>query len=152
MKISTRRGKGTSIVLTIPMTLAIIGGLLVNISNQKYILPLSSISTTITVALDEIRSVHGKEMISLRGEVIPIIRAARALGLDQAAESLGTQASIVVVEKEGKSYGLVVDSLEKEHEVVIKRMDGMADTASFSDATILPDGKVALILEPSLLV
>src|SRR5579875_3862429 len=154
VKISTKKGEGTSIVLTIPMSLAIIGGLLVNISDQKFVLPLSSISTTITANADEIKSVHGREVISLRGEVIPIVRAARILGFDEPADGRSlSQVNIVVVEKEGKSYGLVVDSLEKEQEVVIKRMEGMPNSnSSFSDATILPDGKVALILEPSLLV
>ena len=154
VKILTEKGKGTNITLTIPMSLAIIGGLLVNISNQKYILPLSSISTTITVDSKDIRHVHGKEMITLRDKVVPIIRASVALGLDSISDvAVNTRVNIVVVDKDGKSYGLVVDSLEKEQEVVIKRLDGMTNSlATFSDATILPDGKVALILEPSLLV
>lgn len=154
VKISTEKGKGTCITLTIPMSLAIIGGLIVNISNQKYVLPLSSISTTITVSSGDIKSVHGKEVISLRGQVIPVIRAGRVLGLVETEnpQSRGV-VTIVVVEKDGKSYGLVVDSLEKEQEVVIKHMDNLAGSATaFSDATILPDGNVALILEPSLLV
>lgn len=154
VKILTEKGKGTNITLTIPMSLAIIGGLLVNISNQKYILPLSSISTTITVDSKDIKYVHGKEMITLRDKVVPIIRASVALGLDSISDAMvSTQVNIVVVDKDGKSYGLIVDSLEKEQEVVIKRLDGMTNSlATFSDATILPDGKVALILEPSLLV
>lgn len=154
VKILTEKGKGTNITLTIPMSLAIIGGLLVNISNQKYILPLSSISTTITVDSKDIRHVHGKEMITLRDKVVPITRASVALGLNSISDiPINAQVNIVVVDKDGKSYGLVVDSLEKEQEVVIKRLDGMTNSlATFSDATILPDGKVALILEPSLLV
>ena len=154
VKISTEKGKGTSITLTIPMSLAIIGGLLVNISNQKYVLPLSSISTTLTVGINEIRHVHGKEMITLRDKVVPVIRASKALGLNPIFnETANAQVNIVVVDKDGKSYGLIVDSLEREQEVVIKRLDGMPNSfATFSDATILPDGKVALILEPSLLV
>ncbi len=154
VKISTQKGKGTSITLTIPMSLAIIGGLLVNISNQKYILPLSSISTTLTVDNNEIKHVHGKEMITLRDKVVPVIRASKALGLNSVLnETDDTQVNIVVIDKDGKSYGLIVDSLEKEQEVVIKRLDSMPNSFNmFSDATILPDGKVALILEPSLLV
>ena len=153
VKILTEKGKGTNITLTIPMSLAIIGGLLVNISNQKYILPLSSISTTITVDSNEIKHVHGKEMITLRDKVVPVIRASKALGLSMPENAVDAQINIVVIDKDGKSYGLVVDSLEKEQEVVIKRLDGMSNSlAAFSDATILPDGKVALILEPSLLV
>ncbi|HJW19227.1 MAG TPA: chemotaxis protein CheA [Candidatus Nitrosotalea sp.] len=153
VKIVTEKGRGTSIVLTIPMSLAIIGGLLVNISDQKYILPLSSISTTITVDKDEIKNVHGHEMITLRDKVVPIIRVAEMLGLVSTLDEKNSQVNIVVVDKDGKSYGLIVDSLEREQEVVIKRLTGLSNSVNaFSDATILPDGKVALILEPSLLV
>jgi len=154
VKIVTEKGKGTHITLTIPMSLAIIGGLLVNISNQKYILPLSSISTTITVDKKEIKNVHGKEMITLRDKVVPIIRVSKVLGLIPILDdNVNTLVNIVVIDKDGKSYGLIVDSLEREQEVVIKRLDGLSNSSNaFSDATILPDGKVALILEPSLLV
>ena len=153
VKIVTEKGRGTSITLTIPMSLAIIGGLLVNISDQKYILPLSSISTTITINKNEIKNVHGHEMITLRDKVVPIIRVAEILGLVSIIDEKNSQVNIVVVDKDGKSYGLIVDSLEREQEVVIKRLTGLSNSVNaFSDATILPDGKVALILEPSLLV
>ncbi|MGI0006775.1 MAG: chemotaxis protein CheA [Nitrosotalea sp.] len=153
VKIVTEKGRGTSIVLTIPMSLAIIGGLLVNISDQKYILPLSSISTTITINKNEIKNVHGHEMITLRDKVVPIIRVSEILGLVSTVDEKNSQVNIVVVDKDGKSYGLIVDSLEREQEVVIKRLTGLSNSVNaFSDATILPDGKVALILEPSLLV
>lgn len=153
VKIVTEKGRGTSILLTIPMSLAIIGGLLVNISDQKYILPLSSISTTITINKNEIKNVHGHEMITLRDKVVPIIRVSEILGLVSTVDEKNSQVNIVVVDKDGKPYGLIVDSLEREQEVVIKRLTGLSNSVNaFSDATILPDGKVALILEPSLLV
>ncbi len=93
-------------------------------------------------------------MITLRDKVVPIIRASKILGLVSALDDVSnSQINIVVVDKDGKSYGLIVDSLEREQEVVIKRLDGLSNSSNaFSDATILPDGKVALILEPSLLV
>ncbi|MDE1813121.1 MAG: chemotaxis protein CheA [Thaumarchaeota archaeon] len=153
VKILTEKGRGTRIVLTIPMSLAIIGGLLVNISDQKYVLPLSSISTTITVNKNEIKNVHGHEMITLRDKVVPVVRVSEILGLVSTPDETNSQVNIVVVDKDGKSYGLIVDSLEREQEVVIKRLNGLSNSVNtFSDATILPDGKVALILEPSLLV
>ncbi len=153
VKIQTEKGRGTSILLTIPMSLAIIGGLLVHISDQKYILPLSSISTTITINKNEIKNVHGHEMITLRDKIVPIIRASEILGLVSTSDDTNSQVNIVVIDKDGKSYGLIVDSLDREQEVVIKRLNGVSNSMNtFSDATILPDGKVALILEPSLLV
>ena len=154
VKIKTEKGAGTHISLTIPLSLAIIGGLLVNIANQKYILPLSSISTTLTVDSSEIRNAHGKEMIILRDKVVPIIRVANLLdGNSEPVVSPSGQVNIVIIDKAGKSYGLVVDSLEREQEIVIKRLENLSQSNStFSDATILPDGRVALILEPSLLI
>ncbi|MDE1861908.1 MAG: chemotaxis protein CheA [Thaumarchaeota archaeon] len=153
VKIRTEKGKGTRIVLTIPTSLAVIGGLLVNVSNQKFIMPMSSISSTVTVDSREIQRVHGREMINLRGRIMPVVRASEVLGLTNDSCRKDGQVNIIVVNKEGAPYGLVVDSLEKEQEIVIKRLEGSSGLfADFANATILPDGKVALILEPTLLL
>lgn len=153
VKIRTVKGMGTKITLTIPLSLAIIGGLLVTISDQKYVLPLSSIASTMTVTKSEIQNVHGKEVITLRDKVVPLIRVASLLGEISKNYDSSEKITVVIIDKGGKSYGLVVDSLEKEQEIVIKRLDSIWHGESkFSDATILPDGKVALILEPTLLV
>ena len=152
VKIKTEKGKGTKMILRIPLSLAIIGGLLVNVANQKYILPLSSITTTVTVNNDEIKNVHGKEVITLRGHVVPLVRLTDVLGIKSELTN-DIKVTVVIVDKGGKSYGLVVDSLDREQEVVIKRLDNIANSSSsFSDATILPDGRVALILEPSMVI
>ena len=153
VKITTEKGTGTKIILTIPLSLAIIGGLLVDVANQKYILPLSSITTTVTVDDAQIMNIHGKEVITLRDHVIPLVRLTDVLGTNSSYKTDTTKVTVVIVDKGGKSYGLVVDSLDREQEVVIKRLNGITNSSnSFSDATILPDGRVALILEPSLLI
>lgn len=153
VKITTEKGTGTKIILTIPLSLAIIGGLLVDVANQKYILPLSSITTTVTVDDAQIMNIHGKEVITLRDHVIPLVRLTDVLGANSSYKTDTTKVTVVIVDKGGKSYGLVVDSLDREQEVVIKRLNGITNSSnSFSDATILPDGRVALILEPSLLI
>ncbi len=153
VKIKTEKGKGTTIILTIPLSLAIIGGLLVDVANQKYILPLSSITTTLTVQRDEIKNVHGREVITLMGHVVPLVRLSEILKTSVSDTVINNKVTVVIVDKGGKSYGLVVDSLDREQEVVIKRLDNITNSSnSFSDATILPDGRVALILDPSLLI
>ena len=154
VKISTEEGQGTTMILTIPLSVSIIGGLLVNVCNQKYVLPLSSITTTVKVPVSNVKSVHGMDVFQLREDVVPLVRVAKMLGIEseesiEPAENL----TVVIVNKNGKPYGLVVDSFDRKQEIVIKRLgDSSNSTDSFTNATILPDGRVALILDPALLV
>lgn len=152
VKISTEEGSGTTITLIIPLSVSIIGGLLVNISNQKYVVPLSSISTTIRVPLSNVKSVHGVDVFQLRDEIVPLVKVSKILGLETDHLSENDYLTVVIVKKEGKPIGLVVDSLERKQEIVIKRLSSSTLKETFTNATILPDGKVALILEPTLLV
>lgn len=152
VKITTQKGKGTVMILTIPLSVSIIGGLLINVSGDKYVLPLSSISTTVVVEPDQIKSIHGQEAIVLREQVVPLVRVASILGIDQ--NHIPTdKITVVIVDKGGKPYGLVVDSYDRKQEIVIKRLGNEAHSSElFTNATILGDGSVALILDPALLV
>jgi two-component system chemotaxis sensor kinase CheA len=152
VKITTQKGKGTIMILTIPLSVSIIGGLLINVSGDKYVLPLSSISTTVVVEPDQIKSIHGQEAIVLREQVVPLIRVASILGIDQGSVPTD-KITVVIVDKGGKPYGLVVDSYDRKQEIVIKRLGNEAHSSElFTNATILGDGSVALILDPALLV
>lgn len=151
VKITTQQGKGTMMVLTIPLSVSIIGGLLINVSGDKYVLPLSSISTTVVVDQNQIKSIHGQEAIVLREQVVPLIHVAEILGLGKGAKS--DKITVVIVDKGGKPYGLVVDSYDRKQEIVIKRLANETHSSDlFTNATILGDGSVALILDPALLV
>jgi two-component system chemotaxis sensor kinase CheA len=151
VKILTEKGKGTSIILSIPTSLAIIDGLLVGISDQKYVLPLSDVSTTMTIDRNDIQNVHGQEMIIIQDVSVPIIRTDVLFGID--SKNSNEKIPLVIVKKDGKSFGLVVDYIENEQEVVLKRLGGLLNcTGLFSDAAILSDGKIALILEPSMVI
>jgi two-component system chemotaxis sensor kinase CheA len=153
VKITTEYGKGTTIVLTIPLSVSIIGGLLINVSGDKYVLPLSSISTTVVVEANQIRSIHGQEAIVLREQVVPLVRVSKLLGMKETEPNDADKITIVIVNKGGKPYGLVVDSYDRKQEIVIKRLNNETHSSDlFTNATILGDGSVALILDPALLV
>jgi two-component system chemotaxis sensor kinase CheA len=153
VKITTQKGKGTTILLMIPLSVSIIGGLLINVSGDKYVLPLSSISTTVVVESDQIKSIHGQEAIILREQVVPLIRVAKILGIVENKKETNDKITVVIVDKGGKPYGLVVDSYDRKQEIVIKRLGNESHSSDlFTNATILGDGSVALILDPALLV
>lgn len=152
--ITTKKGQGTTMILTIPLSVFIIGGLLVNVSNEKYILPISSITTTIKVDRNQIKSIHGIEIIEFQDKIVPLVKVAKILGIKSKNDNKDENAvTIIIVDKGGKPYGLVVDSFERKQEIVIKKFTNTSDsTVAFTNATILSDGTVALILEPSILV
>jgi two-component system chemotaxis sensor kinase CheA len=153
VKITTQKGKGTTMLLTIPLSVSIIGGLLINVSGDKYVLPLSSISTTVVVETEQIKSIHGQEAIVLRDQVVPLIRVAKILGITENKTNTTNKITVVIIDKGGKPYGLVVDSYDRKQEIVIKRLGNESHSSDlFTNATILGDGSVALILDPVLLV
>jgi two-component system chemotaxis sensor kinase CheA len=153
VKITTENGRRTTIVLTIPLSVSIIGGLLINVSGDKYVLPLSSISTTVVVEANQIKSIHGQEAIVLREQVVPLVRVSKLLGVQETESSDTDKITIVIVNKGGKPYGLIVDSYDRKQEIVIKRLNNETHSSDlFTNATILGDGSVALILDPALLV
>jgi two-component system chemotaxis sensor kinase CheA len=153
LQITTKKGQGTTMILLIPLSVSIVGGLLVNVSNEKFVLPLSSIITTIKVKKNEIKSIHGVEVIEHQDKIIPIVRISDILELKQSNETNNNEITIIIVDKGGKPYGLVVDSFEHKQEIVIKKFSNTSDSEnSFSNATILPDGKVALILDPGMII
>jgi two-component system chemotaxis sensor kinase CheA len=153
VKITTQKDKGTTILLTIPLSVSIIGGLLINVSGDKYVLPLSSISTTVVVEANQVKSIHGQEAIVLREQVVPLIRVAKILGIAENETNTTDKITIVIVDKGGKPFGLVVDSYDRKQEIVIKRLGNESHSSDlFTNATILGDGSVALILDPALLV
>ena len=153
-EITTKKGEGTTMILTLPLNVSIIGGLLVNVSNEKYVIPLSTVITTINADNSQIKSIHGVEVIELQDKIVPLVRIDKILKLKPTTklENKNTT-TIIIVEKGGKSYGLVVDSFERNQEIVVKKFSNASDsTNAFTNATILPDGKVALILDPAIIV
>lgn len=147
----TMLGKGSNFIIRLPLTLAIIQALMVTISSEKYALPLGDIQTVENIESASIKKVNGKEVINLRGDVLPIIRLGEILDCPKSED---TGQLLVVVVKKGERYaGFVVDELMGQQEIVIKSIGKyIKNHKVISGATILGNGEVALILDVNTLV
>lgn len=156
VEVVTKLGEGTTFIVRLPLTLAIIQALMVEVSGEKYALPLNSIVTLEEVLPEDIKYVHGKEVINLRGSVIPLVRLNEVLDIDpvEKDESLLDDGEIVVIVKKGdKQAGLVIDKLLGQQEIVIKSLGKYIHVPKMiSGATILGNGEVALIIDSNTLV
>ncbi len=145
-------GEGSSFIIRLPLTLAIIQALMVELGTEKYAIPLGSIQMIEDIPVSDIKHVQTKEVINLRGTVIPLIRLADILDVEPTGnepESL----TVVIVKKGDKQAGLVVDNLIGQQEVVIKSIGNYINCSKIiGGATILGDGEIALILEVNTLV
>ena len=148
----TERGAGSSFTIRLPLTLAIVQALMVELGNEKYAIPLASIQTIEEVPKSDIKYVQSKEVISLRGTVIPLIRLDSLLDVPD-RDVASDHVVIVIVRKADKLAGLVVDGLIGQQEIVIKSIGKYINTPKLiSGSTILGDGEVALILDANVLL
>lgn len=150
----TVRGEGSTFMIQLPLTLAIIQALMVEVGTEKYAIPLGNINTIEDIMPEEIKLVQSKEVIHLRGSVIPIIRMNEVLEIQDYQKNSEDESEIVIVVKKGdQRVGLVVDKLLGQQETVIKSMGHhITNSKLFSGATILGDGEVALILDTNTLI
>lgn len=145
-------GQGSNFIIRLPLTLAIIQALMVELGNEKYAIPLGSIDTIESVDVKEIKYVQSKEVIHLRGKVIPLIRLSHVLDVPKNEETI-SELTVVIVKKGDKLAGLVVDNLIGQLEIVIKSIGKYINNSKLiSGATILGDGEIALILDVNSLV
>lgn len=151
VQIKTRKGFGTTFTLVIPLSLAIISGLVIKVGNEKYVIPISSIITTINIEQSEIKTIQGRQVIKINEQVISLVKVSDVLGIKDSNNSQNDLVTVILVDKGGKQYGLIVDSYENMQEIVTKRLHS-SHKSSFSDASILSDGRVVLILEPTSLI
>jgi two-component system chemotaxis sensor kinase CheA len=143
-------GNGSEISLRIPLTVAIIDGLLVRVGEGRYVIPLAAVEECIELSLeDDLRS-RGRSFISLRDKLVPYLRLREQFNTGTKPDP---HQKIVVISTGSERVGLVVDQIIGDHQTVIKSMSKLhADVATFSGATILGDGTVALILDVAHLV
>lgn len=152
VEVKNRFGEGSSWIIRLPLTLAIIQALMVVVGEEKYAIALGSIQTIEDVSPDDIKLVQAKEVIHIRGTVIPIIRLNRVLDIPP-REDENQNYTVIIVKKGDKQAGLVVDELIGQQEVVIKSMGKYIKVPKMiSGATILGDGEVALILDTNALI
>ncbi|MFV0464740.1 MAG: chemotaxis protein CheA [Lachnospiraceae bacterium] len=153
VEVSSTLGEGSKFTVRLPLTLAIIQALMVEISDEKYAIALGSIQNIEDIPVSEIKYVQAKEVIHLRGLVIPLIRMADLLDIPKTEEE--PESLTVVIVKKGDRYaGLVVDRLMGQQEIVIKSLGKFINNQNkiISGATILGDGEVALILDVNALI
>ena len=152
VEVRTQLGEGTTFIVRLPLTLAIIQALMVEIRDEKYAIALGSISNIESIPVNEIKYVQAQEVIHLRGAVIPLIRLDQVLDMEEKQEE-PEKLTVVIVKKGDSLAGLVVDNLIGQQEIVIKSLGKYINNNKIiSGATILGDGEVALILDVNTLM
>ncbi|MCS7009385.1 MAG: chemotaxis protein CheA, partial [Chthoniobacterales bacterium] len=145
VSLQSERGKGTEILLSLPLTLAIIDGLMVEVDGDRLIIPLSIVSETIELRREERFRHNARNVVDLRGHPIPYLRLRELFGYGDGGAAIEP---IVIVEHQGQRIGLVVDRVIGNHQTVLKSLGRLCrNVAFFSGATILGDGTVALVLD-----
>lgn len=150
IEVGTEIGKGSRFTVKLPLTLAIVQALLVNVSNHIFAVPLGLVVETLRLHESEIKYINKKETIVLRGNVLPLLRLSEIFSFERNGDG---KAFVVVASFGGNRIGFVVNSLVGEREIVVKTLGNYINSAKgISGATILGDGRVALIVDvPSLI-
>lgn len=152
VEVKTKLGEGSTWIIRLPLTLAIIQALMVEVGGEKYAISLNSVATLENITPSDVKLVQSEEVIHLRGSVIPLIRLNEVLDIESTRKE-NDNMIVAIVKKGDKQAGLVVDRLMGQQEIVIKSLGKFADkTRIISGATILGDGEVALILDANVLI
>ncbi len=149
VEIRSAAGKGTTIVLKLPLTLAIIDGLLVGVGQEVYVVPLFAIREVFRPSETSLSTVEQRgEMVLVRGSLLPVVRLYRKFGIAPKTTNL-SDSLLIVTEAAGKPFCLAVDELIGKQEVVIKTLgESLRGTPGIAGGAILGDGRVGLILDP----
>jgi two-component system chemotaxis sensor kinase CheA len=148
--IASQPGWGTTITLKLPLTLAIIDGLLVNVGQENFVLPLLAVEECVELTSEDVAQAHGRHLADVRGEVVPYIRLRDQFKINGQPPAIE---QIVITQVENRRIGLVVDQVIGEHQTVIKTLSrAYRKVEEIAGATILGNGTVALILDISKLV
>jgi two-component system, chemotaxis family, sensor kinase CheA len=145
IEVQSEQGIGTTIILKIPLTLAIIEGLLVKIGKDHFVMPLSAVEECVDLSAEDVRKAHGRHMANVRGSLVPYVRLREEFGIN---DSLPDVEQIVITEIDRSRVGFVVDQVIGQHQTVIKTLGRVyRNVEGISGATILGDGSVALIMD-----
>lgn len=139
--------QGTTFVIRLPLTLAIIDGQIVTVGDQRYIVPINSVVGSVRPVADQISTVQNRgEVALIRNELIPLVRMSRLFNVSGAVEN-PTDALLVVVEEGSRKCALLVDDLVGQQQVVIKNLSGLGKIKGISGGAIMGDGRISLILD-----
>jgi two-component system chemotaxis sensor kinase CheA len=149
IEIRSQQGKGTTFLLKLPLTLAIIDGLVVGVGGERYIMPIIAVKEMFRPAPNSVTTLDGRrEIVRLRDQVMPVVRLSKRFGLQAANQSL-EKSLLIVTETENQTFGLAVDELLGRQEVVLKNLGEVLGAVSgIAGGAILGDGRVGLILDP----
>ncbi|MBF0406365.1 MAG: chemotaxis protein CheA [Candidatus Riflebacteria bacterium] len=150
IEIKSVAGSGTQFIIRIPLTMAIIDGMVVRVGKERYIIPTQNIIEVFRPKSDCISRVsqHG-ELISIRGNLLPLYRIGEIFGIN-VYEKEPTRANIMIIESDGQSFGFLVDEIIGQQQTVIKTLgDKFGNMPGVSGAAVMPDGRVGLILDAS---
>lgn len=151
--ITSKENEGSVFSIQLPLTLSIISALLVELQEEKYAIPLSSIIETAIIHKDQIFHAHNKKVIDFRGKVVPLAFLNEIFEVPSDGKEESDYISIVIIKKGDKTAGLVVDGFIGQQEVVLKSLgDYLPNAFAISGATILGDGQVALIIDSNALI
>lgn len=152
VEIASKQGKGTTIRILLPLTLAILDGMSVRVANEVFILPLNAVMESLQPRAEELKPLAGGEcVLEVRGEYLPLVELWNVFDV-QGAKTEATQGIVVILQSAGKRYALLVDQLIGQHQVVVKNLESnYRKVPGISAATILGDGSVALIVDVSAL-
>lgn len=151
VNVTSEKGKGTTFSIRLPLTLAIIQGLLVRVGKEIYSIPIASVIESQRILHSEIKTIDNYEVLNLRNEVISVLRLSRLFGIKE--NSSGEYCNIVIVGSKDRKVGVMVDSLIGEEDVVIKPLkDQYTASPGIAGASILGDGSVSLIIDVSQLL
>ncbi len=152
ISVNSAKGKGTSFIIKLPLTLAIIQGLLVRVANQIYSIPIANVIESQRINYSEINHIDNYEIMNVRNEVISVLRLSRLFGLPETVSD-DDSCYIVIVGSQEKKIGVMVDALIGEEDVVIKPLrDKFTSSPGIAGASILGDGSVSLIIDVSQLL
>jgi two-component system chemotaxis sensor kinase CheA len=148
VEVETVPGVGTKFIIQLPLTLAIIAALLVDVSGRTYAVPLASVVESLKLRKEEIHTISGRETLRIRDRIVPLLRLARLFGLPE-QEGPGRREYAVIIGRGDKRVGLIVNRLRGQQEVVIKALDPAVSGpgVGMAGATIMGDGRVVLILD-----
>jgi len=153
VSVDSVKGEGTTFLIQLPLTLSIISAMLVQVQNEKYAVPLSSIIETAVFRKDQIMMAHRQKVIDFRGKVVPLVSLQEIFHVPDAGTAASDEVAVVIVRKGEKMAGLVVDSFIGQQEIVLKSLGKyLVNVFAISGATILGDGQVALILDCNALI